>query len=155
MKYRIFMSLMAVSMLCLSFTSIPAGKEPKGARSTIINISGEYNPMCGESILITGNLHLVEHTVKNRNKTRVMVMGNYQGVSGYGTESGQRYNITFKQRNIQTIDLAGGQQAVTVWFRENLVSSTRGVVSFSVRGHYVFNADGSIAAQDYDIVFCE
>lgn len=29
------------------------------------------------------------------------------------------------------------------------------MIRFSVTGFYTFNADGTIAAQDFDIVFCE
>lgn len=142
-------------LACLSFASIPSAKQSKGATSTLIDISGEYNPMCGESIMVTGKLHIVEQTMTNKNKKRVMLMGNYQGVSGLGTESGQRYHITFSQKNVQTVDLAGGGQKIAVSFSENLVSPGKGMISFSVNGFYTFNANGTIAAQDFDIVFCE
>lgn len=142
-------------LVCLSFTSIPSSKQAKGASSTFVDISGEYNPMCGETIMVTGKLHVVQQTVTNRNKTRIMLLGNYQGVSGIGTESGQRYQITFSQKNVQTIDLNGGGQKISVSFTENLVSPGKGMISFSVNGYYTFNANGTIADQDFDIVFCE
>lgn len=147
--------MLFVCLVCLSFTSIPSAAPSKGATSTFVDISGEYNPMCGESIVVTGKLHIVEQTLTNKNKMRVMLMGNYQGVSGVGTESGQRYQITFSQKNVQTVDLAGGGEKIAVSFSENLVSPGKGMISFSVTGFYTFNANGTIAAQDFDIVFCE
>lgn len=147
--------MLFVCLVCLSFTSIPSSKQSKGATSSLIDISGEYNPMCGESIVVTGKLHVVSQTLTNKNKTRVMLIGNYQGVSGVGTESGQRYHITFSQKNVQTVDLASGGQTIAVSFSENLVSPGKGMVSFSVTGFYSFNANGTIASQDFDIVFCE
>ncbi len=155
MKQRMIIPMLAVCLFCFSFTSIPSNKQSKGATSTFIDISGEYNPMCGETILVTGKLHIVEQTTTNRNKTRVMLMGNYQGVSGIGTESGQRYQITFSQKNVTTVDLASGGQKMSVSFSENLVSPGKGMISFAVNGYYEFNANGTIVAQDFDIVFCQ
>jgi hypothetical protein len=111
--------------------------------------------MCGESIMVTGSLHIVEQTVKNKNKTRTMLMGNYQGVSGVGVESGKRYNITFSQKNVQTLEFSSGKQTVAVSFSENLIASGQGVLNFSVKGYYSLEADGTVSANDFQIVFCE
>jgi hypothetical protein len=111
--------------------------------------------MCGETIMVTGSLHIVEQTVKNRNKTRTMLIGNYQGVSGVGMETGKRYNITFSQKNIQTIEFSSGRQTIAVSFTENLIAPGQGVVSFSVKGYYSIEGDGTVSANDFQIVFCE
>ncbi len=146
--------MLFVCLVCLSFTSIPSSKPSKGATSTFVDISGEYNPMCGETIMVTGKLHIVQQTVTNKNKTRIMLLGNYQGVSGVGTESGQRYQIMFSQKNIQTVDVAGGQ-TFAASFSENLVSPGKGMISFSVNAYFAQDASGTITVQDSEIVFCE
>ncbi len=155
MKLRIIVPMLAASVFLFSFSSIRSNQPGKGAKSTIIDISGEYNPMCGESIMVKGSLHIVEQTVKNKNKTRTMLMGNYQGVSGVGTESGKRYNITFSQKNVQIIDFSSGRQTVAVSFSENLIAPGQGVLSFSVKGFYSLEADGTVSANEFEVVFCE
>jgi hypothetical protein len=155
MKLRIILPLLAVSIFLFSFSSIQSKQPGKGATSTIIDLTGEYNPMCGESIMVNGNLHIVEQTVTNKNKTRLMLVANYQGVSGVGTETGKRYNITFSQKNVQTFDVGAGRQTVAVSFSENLIAPGQGVINFSVKGYYVIEANGTVSAQDFQIVFCE
>ncbi|HEX5669388.1 MAG TPA: hypothetical protein VFX73_11325 [Chitinophagaceae bacterium] len=155
MKLRIIFPLLAACVFLFSFSSIPSKQIGKGASSTIIDLSGEYNPMCGESIMVTGSLHIVEQAVKNKNKTRLMLLANYQGVSGVGTESGKKYNITFSQKNVQTMDLSAGKQSVAVSFSENLIAPGQGVINFAVKGYYTIEANGTISAQDFQIVFCE
>lgn len=66
MKQRIFVPALFVCIICLSFTSIPSTKPSKAATSKLIDISGEYNPMCGESIMVAGKLHIVEQTMTNK-----------------------------------------------------------------------------------------
>lgn len=155
MKLRIIVPMLVASVFLFSFSSIRSNQPGKGATSTVIDISGEYNPMCGETIMVTGSLHIVEQTVKNKNKTRTMVIGNYQGVSGVGTESGKRYNITFSQRNVQTIEFSSGRQSIAVSFKETLLAPGEGVVNFSVKGLFTLEADGTVSANDFQIVFCE
>jgi len=155
MKLRIIAPLFAVCLFCFAFTSIPSRPPDKGATSTVIDLTGEYNPMCGETIQVTGNMHLVQMMVSNKNHSRMMFLANYQGVSGYGTESGQRYNITFSSKNVQTVDLTGGRQSVTMAFNETLIAPGQGVINFAVKANLTFEADGSISQQDFNIVFCE
>ncbi len=155
MKLRIIFPLLAASIFLFSFSSIQSKQPGKGATSTTIDLTGEYNPMCGESIMVTGNLHIVEQAVTNKNKTKLMLVANYQGVSGVGTETGKRYNITFSQKNVQTLDVGAGRQTVAVSFSENLIAPGQGVINFSVKGYYVIEANGTISAQDFQIVFCE
>ncbi|HSF46633.1 MAG TPA: hypothetical protein VLA58_11515 [Chitinophagaceae bacterium] len=155
MKLRIIVPMLAASVFLFSFSSIRSNQPGKGATSTVIDISGEYNPMCGESIMVSGSLHIVEQTVKNKNKTRTMLMANYQGVSGVGTQSGKRYNITFSQKNVQTLEFSSGRQTVAVSFSENLIAPGQGVVNFSVKGYYSLEPDGTVSANDFQIVFCE
>jgi ribosomal protein L28 len=155
MKLRIIAPLFAICLFCFSFTSIPPTRPGKGAISTVVDLSGEYNPMCGETIQVTGSMHMVQLMVSNKNKSRMMFLANYQGVSGYGTESGQRYNITFSNKNVQTVDLSGGRQSVTMSFNESLIAPGKGVLNFAVKAYMTFESDGSISAQDFEIVFCE
>jgi hypothetical protein len=68
MTQRIIAPVLFACLICLSFTSIPSTKQSKVATSTRIDISGEYNPMCVESIMVNGKLHIAEQTMTNKSR---------------------------------------------------------------------------------------
>jgi hypothetical protein len=157
MKIRNFVPLAILSIAIMSFSSIPSAKSGpgKGSTSTIVDISGEYNASCAERIDVNGTMHVVSHAVTNKNKTTVTFMYNYQGVSGLGMESGQRYIVHGRSRNTQTITLGSGEQYVTMYATENLVAPGKGVVRVTIKGYYRIAGDGTMIAQDFDISMCE
>lgn len=157
MKIRNLVLAAIVGLAIMSLSSIPskALAQDKGAQSTIIDLSGEFNASCAETIDVTGNMHIIAHAVKNRNKTFVTFSYNYQGVSGTGIQSGQRYIIVGRSRNTQTRTLSSGEQYVTMTASENLVAPGKGVVKFSIKGYYRLSADGKLIAQDFEVVMCE
>jgi hypothetical protein len=157
MKIRNLLTLAVMSIAIMSFTSIPSTKSGpgKGATSTIVDISGEYNASCAERIDVTGTMHVISHAVRNKNKTTVTFIYNYQGVSGVGMETGQRYIVQGRSRNTQTLTVSNGEQYVTMYSTENLVAPGKGVVRVTIKGYYRIAADGSMVAQDFDISMCE
>lgn len=157
MKIRNVFPLALLCLLIMSFTAKPSSKlkTGKGATSTIIDLTGEYNTTCGERINVVGSMHVIQHAVTNKNKTSVTFISNYQGVTGFGMESGQRYIIQGRRKNTETVTLNGGQQNFTMWFTENLVAPGKGVVTFSVKGYFTISGTGEIIAQDFDMVFCQ
>lgn len=157
MKIRNFIPLAVMCIAMMSFSSIPSGKNApgKGATSTIVDITGEYNAICSERIDVTGTMHVIAHAVQNKNKTVVTFSYNYQGVSGTGMESGQRYIVMGRSRNTQTVTLGTGEQYVTMLATENLVSPGKGVVRVSIKGYYRIAGDGSLVAQSFEVAMCE
>lgn len=157
MKIRNVFPLAILCLAIMSFSSIPSSpqKAGKGATSTIIDLAGEYNTTCGERINVVGSMHVIQHAVVNKNKTTITFISNYQGVSGFGAETGQRYIIQGRRKNTETITLNSGQQHFTMWFTENLVAPGKGVINFSVKGYFTISASGEILAQDFDMVFCQ
>ena len=157
MKIRNLVSLSIVCLAIMSFTSIPSGKNDpgKGATSTIVDISGEFNASCAERIDVTGTMHVLAHAVTNKNKTTATFVFNYQGVSGVGEESGQRYIVVGRSRNTQSVTISSGEQYVTMYATENLVAPGKGVVKFSIKGYYKIAGDGTMLAQSFEVAMCE
>ena len=157
MKIRNLVSLAVLCIAIMSFTSIPSGKSAagKGATSTIVDISGEFNASCAERLDVTGYMHVLAHAVTNKNKTTVTFVYNYQGVSGVGEESGQRYIVVGRSRNTQSVTLSSGEQYVTMYASENLVAPGKGVVKFSIKGYYKIAGDGTMLAQNFEVATCD
>jgi hypothetical protein len=157
MKIRNFIPLAAIGIAMMSFTSIPSSKSSagKGTTSTIVDISGEFNASCAERIDVTGSMHVLAHSVSNKNKTTVTFVYNYQGVSGFGEESGQRYIVVGRSKNTQSVTLSSGEQYVTMYATENLVAPGKGVVKFTIKGYYKIAGDGTLLAQNFELAMCE
>jgi len=157
MKIRNLIPLATLCIVMMSFTSIPSGKSApgKGATSTIVDITGEFNASCAERIDVTGSMHVLAHSVTNKNKTSVTFVFNYQGVSGIGEESGQRYIVVGRSKNTQTLTISSSEQYVTMYASENLVAPGKGVVKFTIKGYYKIAGDGTMLAQNFEVAMCE
>jgi hypothetical protein len=157
MKIRNLIPLAVMCIAMMSFSPISSGKKApgKGATSTIVDISGEYNASCAERIDVAGTMHVIAHAVQNKNKTTVTFSYNYQGVSGTGMETGQRYIVMGRSRNTQTVTLGTGEMYVTMLATENLVSPGKGMVRVTIKGYYRMAADGTLIAQDFEVAMCE
>jgi len=92
MKKILFYLALGVSMLFLSSSTKRTAAVIPFNEQTFFTIDDyAWSECSGESIHITGQIHIVVHGVINNNRMNFSIHDNYQGLTGVGETSGKLY----------------------------------------------------------------
>ena len=148
MKQILFYLAICSSLLFLSSTAKrPSGVIPFNDQSFFTIDDYAWSECSGESIHITGQIHIDVHGVINNNRMNFAIHDNYQGLTGVGETSGKLYaasgvfndvyngnfsgSYTESMKSSIRFNTAGGGNNFVMTMQSNTTVNANGVVTLS------------------------
>ena len=139
---------------CLALSAMAASGSPALAEVENVSIPVEIafdvpcvNGGAGETVVLTGDLHFLVSTTLNGNIARTKFHFQPQGISGYGSITGDKYQGTGVTQGQLKSSLENGQASVTMINNFRIIGQGPGN-NFLVHEntHLTINANGDVTA---------
>jgi hypothetical protein len=129
------LALSAIVVMFSNFTHVSKVENQSAARTSASSkdaytftvnerfdmMSFNYIPCGGDIVSLSGQLHLLYHITVNGTRIIIKTGENYQGVSGTGFYTGDRYQATGGRQTTLSGVLAGGQFSYTAIREFNII----------------------------------
>lgn len=153
LKPKVLHLTLAIMLLTVSLPRVASSQAFTTTSSQVIRIVQVPFVPCafggsGESVFVSGNLHVVSHLTINQNRMVVMTHFQPQGETGLGLITGDVYHRTGVIQFIDTIPVSNGAQTFTSINNFGLISPGSGS-HFRVHHniHVTINANGEFIVE--------
>jgi hypothetical protein len=157
MKKILFPLAFCISVIFMSSTAKhPSAVTPFNDQSFFTIDDYAWSDCSGESIHITGQIHIDVHGVINNNRINFAVHDNYQGLTGVGETSGKLYAASGSYSDVYNGNFTGSfTESTNSSVRFNVAGGGNNLV-FTIHANTTVNANGAVTVSRYrDSFHCQ